>query len=198
MSQRFAGGKLVIASHNSGKVAEIVELLVPFGADIISAGELDLLEPVEDGDSFAANAKLKASAAAEAASVPALADDSGLVVAALGGEPGIHSARWAGPEKDFGLAMYRVEDALARATDRRAHFACVLALAWPDSHIETFSGEVHGTLVWPPRGERGFGYDPMFVPDGHNVTFGEFEPQAKYAISHRAKAFEKLVAACFA
>ena len=198
MVQQCAGGKLVIASHNLSKVAEIVELLVPFGADIISAGELDLPEPIEDGDSFSANAQLKARVAAKATGVPALADDSGLVVAALGGEPGIHSARWAGPEKDFGLAMGRIKQELGRATNRRAHFACVLALAWPDNHIETFSGKVHGTLVWPPRGNLGFGYDPMFVPDGHTVTFGELEPQAKQAISHRAKAFEKLVAGCLA
>ena len=165
MVKQFAGGKLVIASHNLGKVAEIVELLVPFGADIISAVELNLPEPIEDGDSFSANAKLKASVAAKVTGLPALADDSGLVVAALGGEPGIHSARWAGPEKDFGLAMGRIKHALGCATNRRAYFASVLALAWPDNHIETFSGKVHGTLVWPPRGNLGFGYDPMFVPD---------------------------------
>src|SRR5690606_28384106 len=148
---------------------------------------------------FAENALLKARAAASASGLPALADDSGLVVPALGGEPGVHSARWAGPDRDFGRAMAEVErrlEALGTA-DRRAHFVCALALAWPDGHAEIFEGAVHGRLVWPPRGTRGFGYDPMFQPDGHDLTFGEMDPEAKHAISHRAKAFEKLIAACF-
>jgi len=170
--------------------------LAPFAVAVRSAAELKLPEPVETEASFAANAELKARAAAQSG-LPALADDSGLVVAALGGEPGIHSARWAGPDKDFGKAMQRVEDALKGKADRRAHFSCVLALCWPDGHVESFGGVVRGTLVWPPRGEKGFGYDPMFVPDGHDVTFGEMEPAEKHKISHRADAFGKLVDACF-
>lgn len=203
MARRFAAARLVIASHNPGKVSEIGDLLAPYGAAVVSAEELGLPEPEETGSSFAENAALKARAAAEVANLPALADDSGLVVPALGGNPGIYSARWAGPERDFAAAMARVEEALADKgmsdeAGRRAHFACALALAWPDGHVETFEGAVHGTLVWPPRGGRGFGYDPMFRPDGHDATFGELDPAAKHAISHRADAFRKLVAACFA
>ncbi len=195
--RRFTGGRLVIASHNRGKVREIAELLAPFGADVVSAGDLGLDEPEETGKSFVANAELKARAAATASGLPALSDDSGLVVPALGGAPGIHSARWGGEGRDFALAMRKVEEALTGKTDRRAHFVCALSLCWPDGACDTFEGTVHGTLVWPPRGERGFGYDPIFVADGHAITFGEMEPQAKHAISHRADAFRKLIAACF-
>jgi XTP/dITP diphosphohydrolase len=201
MSRRFTDKTLVIASHNAGKVREIGELLAPFKIEVISAGKLGLPEPEETGTTFEANAELKARAAARAAKLPALADDSGVVVPALGGAPGIYSARWAGPTKDFMMAMREVEARLARRgaqeADRGASFVAVLALAWPDEHLEMFRGEVHGRLVWPPRGDKGFGYDPMFVPDGHTITFGEMEPQAKHAISHRARAFEQLVAACF-
>ena len=197
MVRHFEGGRLVIASHNPGKVREIGVLLQPFDADVVSAGALGLPEPVEDGDSFIANAVIKAKAAAEGSGLPALADDSGLAVTALNGDPGIYSARWAGPEKDFGLAMRKVEEALGDASDRSAHFVCALALAWPDGHVETFEGTVHGNLVWPPRGTRGFGYDPVFLPNGETEAFGEMDPDRKHAISHRADAFRKLVAGCF-
>ena len=196
MARMFALGKLVIASHNPGKVEEIGALLAPFGVEAVSAAELGLPEPEETGDSFAANAALKAHAAADMARLPALADDSGLVVPALGGAPGIYSARWAGPNKDFAAAMARVERELG-GKDRRAIFVAVLALAWPDGHEESFRGEVAGRLVWPPRGDKGFGYDPMFVPDGDSRTFGEIEPAEKHRISHRARAFGKLTTACF-
>jgi XTP/dITP diphosphohydrolase len=193
----FTGDRLVIATHNPGKLREIAALIAPFGVTALSAGALGLAEPEETGATFEANAALKAHAAAEAAGLPALADDSGLVVPALGGDPGIYSARWAGPDKDFALAMRRVEEALAGRTDRRAYFIAVLALAWPDGHLEGFRGEAHGTLVWPPRGERGFGYDPMFLPDARVITYGEMDPDEKHRISHRAMAFRQLVAACF-
>jgi len=197
VARRFAGGRLVVASHNAGKVREIRELLTPFKADVVSAAELNLPEPEETGTTFAANAELKALAAARASGLPALSDDSGLAVAALDGAPGIYSARWAGLAKDFGAAMARVERELVGKTDRRAKFVCALTLAWPDGHCDTFEGEVHGHLVFPPRGTKGFGYDPIFVGDGDDITFAEMEPAAKHAISHRARAFEKLVAACF-
>lgn len=201
--RRFAGNKLVVASHNQGKVREIRALLAPFGIETISSKELELDEPEETGTSFAANARLKAQASARASGLPALADDSGLCVSALGGEPGIHSARWAGPDKDFGHAMDKVEQALARQaatgnSSRAAWFICALCLAWPDGREELFEGRVDGTLVWPPRGSRGFGYDAMFVPEGHEETFGEMQPDAKHAMSHRARAFSQLVDACFA
>ena len=200
--RKFDGDTLVIASHNPGKVREIAALLSPFGVAVKSAAELDLPAPEENGTTFTANAELKALAAAEGSGVAALADDSGLVVSALSGEPGIHSARWAGPEKDFGVAMRKVEarlqdKGLAGKTDRSAHFTCALTLCWPDGHMETFEGFVHGTLVWPPRGTRGFGYDPVFQADGHTVTFGEMGAEEKHRISHRARAFRKLVEACF-
>lgn len=188
---------LVIASHNPGKVREIEALVAPFAVTVQSAGDLDLAEPEETGDSFIANAALKARAAATATGRPALADDSGLVVPALDGAPGIYSARWAGPAKDFAAAMQRVQDALAGADDRRAHFTCALALAWPDGHLTCFEGHAHGHLVWPPRGDRGFGYDPMFVPEGRSITYGEMDPDEKHAISHRADAFRQLVDAVF-
>ena len=197
VARRFTGGQLVIASHNAGKVREIGELLAPFGADVVSAGELGLAEPIEDGATFVANAEIKALAAARAANLPALADDSGLAVTALGGQPGIYSARWGGPAKDFDLAMKRVNDELGTATDRSARFVCALTLAWPDGHRETFEGTVDGAIAWPMRGEKGFGYDPIFVPVGHTVTFAEMAPEAKHAMSHRADAFRKLVDACF-
>jgi XTP/dITP diphosphohydrolase len=197
MARRCEGGRLVVASHNPGKVREIGDLLRPFGLKVASAVELGLPEPEETGSSFAENAELKARAAARVARLPALADDSGLVVPALGGAPGIHSARWAGPQKDFTLAMERVHKELGAKLDLRAHFVCALALAWPDGHVEVFEGRVDGTLVWPPRGTRGFGYDPMFLPEGGAQTFGEMEPAAKHQVSHRARAFAKLMAACF-
>ncbi len=197
MARHFNGGQLVIASHNPGKVREIGDLLADFGADVISAAELDLPEPVEDGLTFIANAQIKAKAAALASGFPALADDSGLAVHALGGEPGIYSARWAGPSKDFSIAMRKVEQALENNEDRSAHFACALTLCWPDGHMESFAGRVDGDMVWPPRGDKGFGYDPTFVADGMDITFAEMQPAAKHAISHRAQAFRKLVEACF-
>ncbi len=198
MSRRkFTTGRLVIASHNPGKVREIAELLAPFGAEVVSAGELKLPEPEETGRSFVENAELKARAAALATGWPALADDSGLAVEALGGDPGIYSARWAGPARDFSYAMKKIEKALGDSADRRAHFVCALSLAWPDGHVESFEGFVHGTLVWPARGNQGFGYDPMFLPNDHSETFGEMDPQAKHDISHRARAFRLLVDACF-
>jgi XTP/dITP diphosphohydrolase len=197
-ARRFRGPRLVIATHNNGKLAEIDELLRPFHIDVVGAGTLGLPEPEETGASFEANASLKAHAAADASGLPALADDSGLVVPALRGEPGIYSARWAGPRRDFALAMRTVEDRLQGKSDRRAHFVAALALAWPDGHAEVFRGEAQGVLVWPPRGTKGFGYDPMFLPDGYARTFGELDPAEKHRISHRADAFRKLVAACFA
>ncbi len=188
-------GDLVIASHNAGKVREIGELLAPLGVTARAAGALGLPEPEETEESFAGNALLKARAAAGASRLPALADDSGLAVRALGGDPGIHSARWAGPQRDFGLAMAKVNRALGDAVDRSAAFVCALALVSPDGGEAVFEGTVTGCLTWPPRGDRGFGYDPIFVPDGHGRTFGEMEPAAKHAISHRADAFAKLLAA---
>jgi XTP/dITP diphosphohydrolase len=187
----------VIASHNPGKASEIAELLAPYDVPVVSAAVLGLPEPEETGSSFAANALLKARACAEGCHRPSLADDSGLVVPALNDAPGIYSARWAGPNRDFGAAMARVQKELGDR-DRRAHFVCVLALAWPDGTAAAcFEGRVDGTLVWPPRGTRGFGYDPMFQPDGHAETFGEMAPEAKHAISHRARAFECLRRHCF-
>lgn len=197
MVRMFEGGRLVVASHNPGKVREINDLLRPFGVEAISAGDLNLPEPEETGSTFAENAILKATAAAEASGLPALSDDSGLAVNALDGAPGIYSARWAGPEKNFGIAMKRVNTELAGKDDRRAQFICALCLAWPDKHVEVFEGRVDGVISWPPAGTKGFGYDPIFRPDGHTITFGEMEPEKKHAMSHRARAFEQLVAACF-
>lgn len=190
--------RLVIASHNQGKVREFGDLLRPFGLDAVSAGELGLPEPDETETTFIGNARLKALAAATAANLPALSDDSGLEVEALGGAPGIYSARWAGPSKDFSLAMRQVYDKLvakgawSTAPGPRANFTAALCLAFPDGHSEAFEGKVFGSLVWPPRGSRGFGYDPMFLPDGGRETFGEMEPDAKHAVSHRARAFALL------
>jgi len=195
-----SGEKLVIASHNLGKVAEIGALLEPYRVEAIGAGALGLPEPEETETTFEGNAALKAHAAATASGLPSLADDSGLVVPALGGAPGIYSARWAGPTKDFRIAMDRVQRELG-AKDRCAHFVAVLALAWPPNEHggeeALFRGEVYGQLTWPPRGERGFGYDPIFIPDGYDQTFGELDPDLKHRISHRARAFAKLVAVCF-
>ena len=195
MARLFTGDRLVIASHNQGKVEEISALLAPFAIHAVSAGALGIAEPEETGDSFEANAALKAKAAAGASGLPAIADDSGLVVLALGGAPGIYSARWAGPDKDFRIAMQRVHRELADR-DRSARFVAALALVWPDGDTEIFRGEVAGKLVWPPRGDRGFGYDPIFAPDGGAATFGEIEPAEKHKISHRARAFAKLVEGC--
>jgi XTP/dITP diphosphohydrolase len=197
-----AGARLVVASHNPGKVREIRELVAPYGLSVVSAGEIGLPEPEETGATFADNARLKAQAAARAADLPALSDDSGLEVEALGGAPGIHSARWAGPSRDFAAAMRRLADELEvrKAWEAppgpRANFTAALCLAWPDGRADVFEGRVWGHLVWPARGRRGFGYDPMFVPDGHALTFGEMEPDAKHAISHRARAFERFAGAC--
>ncbi len=197
MARKFSAPKLVIASHNPGKVREIDDLLAGHAVEIVSAGALGLPEPVEDGESFTENAEIKALAASRATGLPALADDSGLCVEALAGEPGIHSARWAGPGQDFAAAMARIEAALENENDYSAYFVCVLALAWPDGHVESFAGRVDGTLVWPPRGSRGFGYDPIFLPAGYDLTFGQMAPEKKHAISHRADAFRRLIAACF-
>jgi XTP/dITP diphosphohydrolase len=191
------GSTVVVASHNPGKVREIVELLAPFGFVVKSAAELDLPEPEETGATFAANAELKARAAADASGFAALADDSGLAVTALDGAPGIYSARWAGPSKDFGPAMMRVQRELKErdAADMSAKFVCALALARPNGETEIFQGEIEGHLQFPPRGEKGFGYDPIFVPEGMTRTFGEIDPDEKHAVSHRTRAFAKLVAA---
>ena len=197
MARHFDGAQLVIASHNAGKVREIADLLKPYGVQSVFAADLGLAEPEETGTTFTANAELKALAATHAAGLPALADDSGLAVVALDGRPGIYSARWAGPKRDFAAAMERIERALASKSNRRAWFISALTLAWPDGHLETREGRVTGTLVWPPRGDNGFGYDPMFRPDGHQITFGEMAPDDKHAISHRADAFRKLIEACF-
>jgi XTP/dITP diphosphohydrolase len=189
------GSILIVASHNQGKVREIKALLGPHGIEPVSAGELKLSEPEETGATFAANAELKARAAADAGHHPALADDSGLWVQALDGAPGIYSARWAGPKKDFRLAMARVERELRKkkATDLSAKFVCALALALPQGEIKTFEGEVHGRLTFPPRGNLGFGYDPIFIPEGWDKSFAEIDPHVKNAMSHRARAFEKLL-----
>jgi XTP/dITP diphosphohydrolase len=205
---RPISGRLVIATHNPGKLAEMRDLLATYGIEAISAAELGLPEPEETGTTFAANARIKATAAAKASGMAAFADDSGLVVDALDGEPGIHSARWAGPDKDFAMAMATVHEKLiergARTAERRrAHFVSALCVAWPDGHVEQFEARVNGTLVWPPRGNQGFGYDPMFLPDGHTRTFGELPSEEKHSLpprgrglSHRARAFLKLAEAC--
>jgi XTP/dITP diphosphohydrolase len=208
VAHRQITGRLVIATHNPGKLAEMRDLLVPYGIDAVSAGALGLDEPEETGTSFRANARIKAETAAQATGLPAFADDSGLVVDALDGAPGILSARWAGPVKNFAGAMARVDARLrergATTPDRRtAHFVSALCVAWPDGHLEEFEARVDGTLVWPPRGDKGFGYDPMFLPDGHARTFGEMPSEEKHGLppqgqglSHRARAFLKLAEAC--
>jgi len=201
-------GIVVIATHNPGKLREMRELLAPYGIDTQSAAELRLPEPDETGKSFADNARIKALAAARTSEKPAFADDSGLVIDALNGEPGIHSARWAGPDKDFRTAMNRIQSLLIErgakaAEQRRAHFVAALCLAWPDGHVEEFQGRVDGVAVWPPRGTKGFGYDPLFRPDGFDRTFGEMSAEEKHGLppqgqglSHRARAFMKLAKAC--
>jgi len=196
MPRRFTEQKLVLASHNKGKAKEIAELLEPFDIEVISAASLGLPEPEETEDSFIGNAQLKALAATRASKLPALADDSGLCVDSLDGAPGIFSARWAGPTKDFGAAMDRVLNGIA-GKPRGAHFVAALALAWPDDHCDVFEGKVFGLLADAPRGSRGFGYDPIFIPDGHTITFGEMDPAKKHAMSHRAVAFRMLVDGCF-
>ena len=201
VARRFLDKKLVIASHNQGKLREMVALMAPFGVEVVSAGDLDLPEPEETEDSYIGNAKLKAVAAALASGLPALADDSGLSVDALGGDPGIYSARWAdrnaAGERDFNTAMDKVLAKLEPLSNRRARFVSALALAWPDGHCELFEGEVAGEIVHDKRGNRGFGYDPIFRPFGHDVTFGEMDPDLKHEISHRAESFRQLMAACF-
>ena len=194
--RKFDGNELLIASHNKGKAAEISALLQPYIATFYTAGDLNLPEPEETGTTFAENAILKARTAAQVSGKVALADDSGLAVNALGGDPGIYSARWGGPQKDFNLAMCKVHEALGDAEDRSASFVCVLALGWPDGHSEIFEGTVHGQITWPIRGEKGFGYDPIFQPRGYDISFAEMEPSEKQAISHRARAFELLVRDC--
>lgn len=186
--------RIVAATHNPGKVRELTALLAPFGFEVVSAGALGLPEPDETGETFAANAILKADAAAQGSGLLALADDSGLEVAALAGAPGVYSARWAGPGKDFALAMRRVNEELERlgATDRSARFVCALALAEPNQPTRVYEGTVAGQIAWPPRGERGFGYDPIFQPEGRTDTFGEMAPEEKHAMSHRARAFALL------
>ncbi len=191
------GSRLVLASHNKGKLREIEALLRPHGVDVVSAGDMGLPEPVEDAPDFAGNARIKALAAAIATGLPALSDDSGFCVSALNGDPGVLSARWAGDSKDFAAAMALVHDRMGDTADTRAWFVAALCLAWPDGHTETFLGRIDGTVVWPPRGTRGFGYDPMFVPDGRGITFGEMDPDEKHAISHRARAFAQVLASCF-
>ena len=190
-------GRLVVASHNSGKVREIAALLAPLGVEAVSAASLALAEPEETEATFAGNAALKARAAAEASGLPALADDSGLEVFALDGDPGVYSARWAGPEKDFAAAMERVQDELAarQTKDYSARFVCALALAQPGGAVDVFEGEARGKIVWPPRGQKGFGYDPIFQPEGETRTFGEMTHEEKLPLTHRARAFEKLLAA---
>jgi XTP/dITP diphosphohydrolase len=197
MARRLEGGRLALATHNQGKLVEIAALVAPYGIATAGAAALGVPEPEETGTTFEANAALKALAVARASGLPALADDSGLVVPALGGAPGIYSARWAGAERDFAVAMRRVEAELG-AGDPSASFVAALALGWPDGHVELFRGEVRGHLVFPPRGTRGFGYDPIFVPEGYAETFGEMDPDAKHRISHRARAFEELARACLA
>jgi XTP/dITP diphosphohydrolase len=190
------GAKLVVASHNAGKLREIAELLTPYGADPVAAADLGLPEPEETAPDFAGNARLKAVSAACGSGLPALADDSGFCVAALGGAPGVLSARWAGPEKDFAAAMARVHARMGDAIDRRAWFVCALSLAWPDGQTATFLGRVEGSMVWPPRGHRGFGYDPVFVPRHGRLTYGEMAPEEKHATSHRARAMAQFSKAC--
>jgi XTP/dITP diphosphohydrolase len=190
------GARLVLASHNPGKLREIAALLTSHEVEVVSAGALGLPEPEETEPDFVGNARLKALAAARAAALPALADDSGFCVAALGGTPGVVSARWAGPAKDFAAAMARVNREMGDAADRRAWFVSALCLAWPDGETATFLGRVEGQAVWPPRGARGFGYDPMFVPAGGTQTYGEIDPDIKATTSHRARAFAQLLAAC--
>ena len=199
-ARKLGPGELIIASHNDGKIKEINDLVSPFDIKAVSAKKIGLIDPEETGSTFAENAAIKARAAAHGANLPALADDSGLEVTALNGAPGIYSARWAGEPRDFGFAIKRVEQALVekKTSDFSARFVCALCLAWPDGHLETFEGEVRGRLQFPPKGQNGFGYDPIFVADGMHVTFAEMEPAQKHELSHRADAFRKLTKACLA
>ncbi len=194
--RKITGEELVIATHNKGKAVEIKDLLSPYISNFLTATDLNLEEPEETGSTFIENAILKAKAAAQTSGKLALADDSGLSVYALNGDPGIYSARWAGPEKDFTMAMGKINDLLEGQEDRSAAFICVLALVWPDGHEEVFEGRVEGKIIWPPRGDKGFGYDPFFVANGYDLTFAEMEPAEKHKISHRAKAFELLLKNC--
>ncbi len=202
MAKKFTESKLVIASHNKGKVKEIAQLLKPFAVEVLSAGDFpNLQEPEENGVTFLENAEIKSQYVAENTGLPALADDSGLVVDSLGGAPGIYSARWGGEKKDFYMAMERVgrelEDKVGQKHGEAAHFVCALSLTWPDGHTERFEGKVYGTLTFPPRGDNGFGYDAIFIPEGHKVTFAQMNSDKKQALSHRADAFRQLVAGCF-
>jgi XTP/dITP diphosphohydrolase len=192
-----AGSRLVLASHNKGKLAELADLLHPHRIEVVAAGALGLREPEETAPDFTGNARIKALAAATTTGLPAFSDDSGLCVAALDGRPGVLSARWGGPDKDFAKAMALVNERIGASEDRRAWFMAALCLAWPDGHTETFLGRVDGAIVWPPRGGKGFGYDPMFVPEGGTHTFAEMDPNAKHGVSHRARAFAQVMAACF-
>lgn len=208
MIRKLVEPKIVLATHNMGKLAEMRDLIAPYGRAVVSAGELGLPEPDETADTYEGNAAIKALAAAQATGLPALSDDSGFAVAALGGDPGVQSARWAGPDKDFARAMRNIEELLqtkgaTAPPDRRGAFIAVLCLAWPDGHTETFRGEVHGQVIWPPRGSAGFGYDPMFQPDGHDRSFGEMTATEKHGLpplgmglSHRARAFVAFAAGC--
>ena len=208
MTRKLIEPRIVLATHNKGKLVEMRDLIAPFGRAVVSAGELGLPEPDETADTYEGNAAIKALAAAQASGLPALSDDSGFAVAALNGDPGVQSARWAGPDKDFARAMRNIEELLqakgaVTEADRRGAFIAVLCLAWPDGHTETFRGEVHGTVIWPPRGTAGFGYDPMFRPDGHDRSFGEMTAEEKHGLpplgmglSHRARAFVAFAAAC--
>ncbi|MEA2774697.1 MAG: XTP/dITP diphosphohydrolase [Acetobacteraceae bacterium] len=191
------GQKIVLASHNPGKLREFEDLLRPLGVTVVSAGALGLPEPDEDAPDFAGNARIKALAAATASGMPALSDDSGFSVAALNGAPGVHSARWAGPAKDFNAAMAMVHERVGQNLDRRAWFTAALCLAWPDGHTVTFLGRIDGAVVWPPRGGKGFGYDPMFMPASARQTFGEMDADEKHTVSHRARAFAQVLASCF-
>lgn len=198
MARRLTEKRIVVASHNAGKVREINDLLRPFGLEAVSAADLNLPEPEETEDTFIGNALLKARAAASASGLPALSDDSGLAVDALDGAPGIHSARYAGPDRDFGFAMARLERDMTASgrPERTARFICALALVWPDGEEAAFEGKVEGEITFPPRGSQGFGYDPVFQPHGHSISFGEMDPDAKHGMSHRADAFRQLIAAC--
>ena len=202
MTRRLAPGRLIVASHNKGKIREIGDLLRPYGVETVSVAELGLPEPAETQETFAGNARIKAHAAASAAGLPALSDDSGIEVEALGGRPGVHTADWAETPsgRDFPMAMetvWRLLEEAAAPHPRRARFVCTLCLAWPDGHDEIFEGEVRGAVSWPMRGDQGFGFDPIFTPEGHEETFGEMDPAKKHRMSHRADAFRKLVAGCF-
>lgn len=202
MTRKLEGGKLLVATHNKGKLAEITEILAPYGVSVIGAAEMDLPEPEETEDTFVGNARIKAHAAAQATGLPALSDDSGITIDALNGAPGVYTADWAETpnSRDFMQAMTRANDelnAVGAEAPRTAQFRCTLVIAWPDGHDEVFEGVMPGQLIWPIRGEHGFGYDPMFMPDGHDLTCAEMDPAEKHRISHRGKALAKFVEGCF-